>query len=315
MHETQGDLRRRPSVLSSIPGEIATMTFEPAFPRAPVGAIGIGAQKCASSWIHSVAASHPEITVGDPKELDFFSYYFDRGYRWYESHFDHDATGSMRFENSPSYFHDPRAPGRARAYNPDLKIVLLLRDPVKRAFSNHLHEIIKGHVGPVTFEEGLANNPAYVEQGLYATHLGKWRDAFDADRILVLFAEEISADPAAAARRLFGFLGVDESFDSAILHERRNESDRARLPVLRSGLRAGGDWMRRRGLEPVLARIKTTAPVAQILKANRIEVRDEIPPMRPETEARLWDIFHDEMADLRSMLGRDRLPWETGRER
>jgi hypothetical protein len=47
-----------------------------------VGAIGIGAQKCAPSWIHSVAGSHPEIGIGHPKELDFFSCHFDRGYRW-----------------------------------------------------------------------------------------------------------------------------------------------------------------------------------------------------------------------------------------
>lgn len=279
-----------------------------------VGAIGIGAQKCASSWIHSVAGSHPEIGVSDPKELDFFSYYFDRGYRWYESHFDRDDARSLRFENSPSYFHDPRAPGRARAYNPDLKIVLLLRDPVRRAFSNHLHEIIKGHVDPVPFEEGLANNPAYIEQGLYATHLARWRDAFDPDRILVLFSEEIATDPGAAARALFGFLGVDEGFDSAILHERRNESDRPRLPALRSGLRAGGDWMRRHSLEPMLARIKATPPVAQILRANSIEMRDEIPPMRPETAERLHGILADEMLRLRAMLGRDRLPWETGQD-
>lgn len=279
-----------------------------------VGAIGIGAQKCASSWIHSVAGSHPEIETHHSKELDFFSCYFDRGYRWYESHFSRDATRALRFENSPSYFHDPRAPGRAHAYNPDLKIVLLLRDPVRRAFSNHLHEIIKGHVDPIPFEDGLANNPAYIEQGLYATHLARWREAFDPDRILVLFAEEIAADPRTAARTLFGFLGVDETFESAILHERRNESDRARLPALRSVLRAGGDWMRRHELEPVLARIKTTPPVARILTANRIVMRDEVPPMRPETAERLHGIFADEMARLRGMLGRERLPWETGRD-
>ena len=301
------------------------MTFESSLPPlsefrakahpALVGAIGIGAQKCASSWIHSIAGSHPEIRIGTPKELDFFSYYFDRGYRWYESHFNQETAGALRFENSPSYFHDPRAPGRARAYNPDLKVVLLLRDPVQRAFSNHLHEIVKGHVGPVTFEEGLANNPAYVEQGLYATHLSRWREAFGPDRILVLFAEEIAADPATAAHALFGFLGVDDGFDSAILHERRNESDRARLPALRGGLRAGGDWMRRRGLEPMLARIKATPPVARLLKANSIDVRDEIPPMLPETAAHLREIFSGELARLRPMLGRERLPWETGQDR
>lgn len=273
-----------------------------------VNVIGIGAQKCASSWLHAVAGSHPEIAIAEPKELDFFSYYFDRGYRWYERHFG-ETDRPIRFESSPSYFHDPRAPARARAYNPDLQVVLLLRDPVKRAFSNHAHEIIKGHIPPLPFEAGLANNPAYVEQGRYATHLQRWRDAFGA-RVHVMFAEEVSADPAGAARALFRILDVDDTFHSAILDERRNGSDRARLPMLRTGLRAGGDWMRRRGLEPVLARIKAARPVAGLLRANSIEIRDEIPAMQPETEAQLRAIFAPEMDALREMLGRETLPWD-----
>src|SRR6056297_1669808 len=281
-----------------------------------VSAIGIGAQKCASSWIHAIAGSHPQISVSDPKELDFFSYYFDRGYQWYESHFESPGSKEkIRFENSPSYFHDPRSAGRAQAYNPDMKIVVLLRDPVKRAFSNHLHEVIKGHIDPVPFEDGLNNNPSYLEQGLYARHLRRWHDTFGAARVQVMFAEEIARDAGAAARALYEFLEVDTTFDSAILHERRNESDRARLPILRHGLRAGGNWMRRSGREPLLARIKATPPVAQILKANRIEVRNEIPPMRSDTEAALRAAFEPEMTALRAMLGRETLPWETGCER
>ena len=279
-------------------------------PTARPAAIGIGAQKCASSWFHAVAGSHPGISVSETKEVDFFSYYFDRGYRWYEGHFDAGRDARLCLENSPSYFHDPRAARRASAYRPDLKIVALLRDPLRRAMSNHLHEIIKGHIPPVTFEEGLANNPAYIEQGLYATHLQRWYDAFPAAQIKVMFAEDISCDASAAARELFDFLGVDPGFDSPILHERRNESDRPRLPLLRSGLRSGGDWMRRRGLEPVLARIKTAGPVAAMLRANKIEVRNEIPPMTPATEARLRDTFAPEMQRLRHLLGRDTLPWD-----
>jgi len=270
--------------------------------------IGIGAQKCASSWLHAVAGSHPEIALSNPKEVDFFSYYFDRGYQWYESHFP-DSDAPVRFECSPSYFHDPRTPGRAAAYRSDLKVLALLRDPVKRAFSNHMHEIIKGHIPPCCFEDGLENNPAYLEQGLYATHLRRWFDTFPRAQIKVMFAEDILADPDAAAASAFAFFGVSPGFDSAILHERRNESDRARLPMLRSGLRAGGDWLRRRGLENTLARIKATPPIAGLLRANSIQVRDEIPPMRPDTIARLEAYFAPEMDALQGLLGRDDLPW------
>lgn len=271
--------------------------------------LGIGAQKCASSWLHAVAGSHPEIGLSDPKEVDFFSYYFDRGYQWYETHFPKTSGASVYFECSPSYFYDPRAPERAAAYRPDLKILALLRDPLKRAFSNHMHEIIKGHISACSFEEGLKNNPAYLEQGLYATHLKRWFNAFPRDRIKVMFAEDISANPEAAAAEVFAFFGVAPEFDSAILHERRNESDRARIKVLRTGLRAGGDWLRRRGLETTLARIKATPPVAQLLRANSIQIRDEIPPMRPETRLKLGAYFAPEMEELCQLLSCESLPW------
>lgn len=272
--------------------------------------IGIGAQKCASSWLHAVAGSHPQIGTSEPKEVDFFSYYFDRGYQWYESHFAETPSANVYFESSPSYFHDPRAPKRALDYNPDLKVLPLLRDPIKRAFSNHMHEIVKGHISPCAFEEGLANNPAYIEQGLYGTHLSRWFDTFPQEQIRVFFAEDIASDAGVAAREVFGFIGVDQSFDSPILRERRNESDRPRIPALRTGLRAGGDWMRRRGLEPALARIKASGPVSTILSANKVEIRDEIPPMRSDTRARLDEIFAPEMDRLRQLLGRGTLPWE-----
>jgi len=275
--------------------------------------LGIGAQKCASSWIHAIAGSHPEVGVSRPKEVDFFSYYFDRGYRWYEAHFAWAHAARVRFECSPSYFHDPRAPARAREYRDDLRILALLRDPVKRAFSNHLHEIIKGHIPTCSFEDGLRNNPSYIEQGRYATHLGRWFDAFPREQIHVMFAEDISSDPAAAARSAFAFLGVNPDFETAILNERRNESDRARIPPLRTALRAGGDWARRQGYEATLARVKATLPVAALLRANKIEVRDEIPPMRAETRAELEEVFAPEMDALCALLGRDTLPWGRAR--
>lgn len=273
--------------------------------------LGIGAQKCASSWLHAVAGSHPEIGLSDPKEVDFFSYYFDRGYRWYETHFPQTPGARIWFECSPSYFHDPRAPDRAAAYRPELKVLALLRDPVKRAFSNHMHEIIKGHIPPCSFEEGLENNPAYLEQGLYATHLKRWFSAFPEDQVKVLFAEEIAVGPGQAAAGVFAFFGADTGFDSAILHERRNESDRARSRILRAGLRAGGRWMRQQGLEATLARIKAAAPVAGLLWANSVRIRDEIPPMQPETARRLEALFAPEMEALRVLLKRPALPWQA----
>ena len=272
--------------------------------------LGIGGQKCASSWLHAIAGSHPQITISTPKEVDFFSYYFDRGYRWYDNHFPAGSENKVRFESSPSYLIDPRAAARAAAYNPDMLVLALLRDPIKRAFSNHMHEIIKGHIPVCTFEEGMKNNPLYLDQGLYGKHLAPWFDAFPRNQIKVMFAEDISADAAGSAVEAFTFMGVDPAFESEILTERRNESDRAKSPVLRKTLRAGGDWLRRQGLEAHLAKVKKTPLIAKMMAANSVQVRDEIPAMHDETHAMLVSHFAEDVAALRDLLQVDP-PWKA----
>ena len=254
---------------------------------------------------------HPQIGVSDPKEIDFFSYYFDRGYEWYESHFAHAANCPVRFEASPSYFYDPRTPERVRAYDPAMKILLILRDPVNRAYSNHLHEIIKGHIGPINFAEGLANNPAYIDQGRYATHLSRWLSAFPRRQILVLLAEEIADDPQTAASQAYGFAQVDTSFTSAVVKERRNESDRARLPFLRHSLRTGGTILRKLGMEERLATVKKSGPVARLMKANSIDLRKDVPPMDANSRAHLQKEFCTELVALAKILDRAALPWPS----
>lgn len=275
-------------------------------------AIGIGAQKCASSWIHAVLAAHPQASVARDKEVDFFSYYYDRGYSWYEAQFDAASPATLHFENSPSYFHDPRTPGRVQAYDPTMKIVLLLRDPVERAYSNHLHEIIKGHIRPdASFEDGLKNNPSYLEQSRYATHLHRWLDVFPKHQLLVLLAEDIRQDPQGQAAKVYGFLGLDSSFTTGLLAERRNESDRARLPWLRKALRAQGDRLRRMGMEEQLMRMKKMPPFQQLLAANRIDVRAEVAPMRPETRQRITEELAPEIFELERLIDRPLTEWAS----
>ena len=148
--------------------------------------LGIGAQKCASSWIRNVLHDHPEVFVSHPREVDFFSYHYNRGYTWYERHFDHAGTAKAIGEISPSYFCDPLAPAWVREYKRDVKLILTLRDPIARAFSNHLHEIRMGHFrgADLRFEAGLESNPMYLFQSRYGTHLANWLREFPKDRVL-----------------------------------------------------------------------------------------------------------------------------------
>lgn len=281
---------------------------------APATFIGIGAQKAATTWLHDVLAGHPEVFVSEPKEIDFFSHWFNRGYDWYDAHFAAGAQRPCRGENSPSYLYDPAAPARARAYNPDLRLIAIVRDPVARAFSNHLHEVRMGRIpSDRTFEQAEARNPIYVEQGRYATHLQRWIDVFGRDRLLVLVAEEIAVDPDTALERTYAHLGLTPGIRPEGYAERRHESVAPRLRGLQNALRAGGTWLRAKGFRDSVEAMKRFGPVRAALALNQRDVRREAPPMLPETRARLEALFADESRRLAEMLGRDSLPWPSWR--
>jgi len=196
--------------------------------------VGIGAQKCASTWLYKVLEEHPEIGVSREKEIDFFSKKYDYGYQWYEAHFDGCADKRETGEISPSYFSDPSVPARVHRYNPATKILVTLRDPVQRALSQHRHEVRLGHFGgaSLSFEAGLKNNPMYIEQGLYATHLKRWLEYFPLEQIHVIVVDEINSNPYDVAHKAYEFLGVDGSYEPRCLKKQFNRSYANRYRML-----------------------------------------------------------------------------------
>ena len=275
--------------------------------------IGLGAQKAASSWIYTVLKDHPQIGVSEPKELDFFSNFYEFGFQWYERFFD-DCRGCRAVgEVSPTYLPSVEAPARARDYDPELRIVVSLRDPVARALSNHLHEVREGRLdkSDLSFETGLANSPMYVERSRYAAQLRRWFDMFDREQVLVLLQEEIVAAPEAHARLLYRHLGVDEDYQSPFSDTHVNRSYVAKSPAREAAVRHIGAAMRWIGGAHSVEAIKKIEVVRRFREANRVDIRELVPPVRPEPRAWLEAELAEDVLDLAHLLGRESLPWPT----
>ena len=274
--------------------------------------LGIGAQKCATTWVHRVLLDHPQAAVSDLKELNFFSAAYDHGAQWYESHFE-GKQGAAIGEISPSYFHDVAAPARAKAYNPDFKIVLTVRDPLARAYSNHLHEIRIGHYrGPdFGFEAGLANNPMYLEQSLYSKHFRNWLEHFDRHRILVLIQEEIENDPLVQARKLYEFLGLDSSHQSIFLFRRINQSYEEKLKGMNKVFRAFGRAGRRLGAGILVNSLRRHPAINAVREANRRHLNEVVPPMSETARTDLLRVLRADAQAFATLIKRADLPWPT----
>jgi len=205
----------------------------------------IGAQKCGTSTLHAALAQHPCITSCKVKEPSFFDIKYERGLKWYKAHFPtllrkawHLVTSDrvfLTFESTVSYIYHPHAPKRIAHHLPNSKLIVMLRNPVDRAYSEYWYRRTAWHDTEFeTFEKAieyeLASSIAdqeyrkilsderysyhkyyrysYLRRGLYAIQLQNLFRYIKRERVLVIKSEDFFHDPANEFLRILSFLRV-----------------------------------------------------------------------------------------------------------
>ena len=243
--------------------------------RALPDAMIIGAMKSGTSSLHYYLTQHPQVIAPLRKEVHYFDLNFEREESWYRTNFGREGQDGVNIDSSPYYLFHPLVPQRAHALVPGTKLIVLLRDPVRRAYSHYWHERDKGRE-PLSFEDAIAAEPdrigreherlvrgeiersaahqyfSYLARGRYAEQLGRWLQFYPREQLLILRFEDLVQDPLALTNEALAYLG---------------------LPVLGSAK-----------LEPRNTR--------------------KYPPIDPATAARLRDYFVPYDAALAQLLGR-----------
>jgi Sulfotransferase domain len=201
----------------------------------------IGGQRCATSSLHLYLAEHPAIGAPSMKEVHFFDINFGRGFPWYRGHFptvayQHVLTRvsgikSITGEGSPYYLFHPTSPYRIADTLPNVKLIVMLRDPVARLISHYHHErslnwedlslpeaIAQEPERLAGEEERIIRDPeyrsfshqhhSYLARGRYAEQLERWFAIFPREQILILESRRFFADPTAEFDRTLDFLGM-----------------------------------------------------------------------------------------------------------
>jgi hypothetical protein len=274
--------------------------------------IGVGAQKAATSWLFACLEEHPA-TCLPTKELHFFSrdQNWQRGRDWYEGQFGACGPGTTTGEYSTSYLANSEAARRIAHWYPDVRIVASLRNPVDRAFSNYRNDLMAGAIAVGTsFEEAVATHPEYVEQGRYATQLGRYLEWFSRDSIHVIVYDDVVDDARTVIKDLFRFLSLDAEFVPPSLLRVVNASrvprsvaadqamNRAAARLRRTPLAPAVRWARRKGLAGRVRRWNSRGSEA----ADGGEATDDI-------RERFAAALAPEVAALSEMLGRDLRQW------
>ena len=182
--------------------------------------LGIGAQKAGTTWLWQNLRIHPDICLPPRKELHFLDRHWDKGYTWYLGHFQpRRLKGRIAGEITPNYLvSDPARIATMRAINPDLKIMLLIRNPIDRAWSAaRYYSTNRKHVSAEDLSLGefaaLARTRFVFERGDYRKGLERWEAEFGSDQIWVGFYDMIQNEPLRTFQSVLGFLGGDPKID------------------------------------------------------------------------------------------------------
>jgi hypothetical protein len=174
--------------------------------------LGIGAIKAGTTWASEMLSAHPDVFLAHGKELHYFSHQYSNGLDWYLSKFSSSQSHSALGEFSVTYMNGSiETPRRIFDFNPEIKLIVCIRNPVERAFSQYRWEKQMGSKLP-EFREALKIRPDLLQNGCYSENLGPYWDLFPANQFFYIQHHEISINPGAVCRDLYQFLGVCPSF-------------------------------------------------------------------------------------------------------
>ena len=185
-----------------------------------------GAMKCGTTALDAYLRQHPDIGMADIKEVHFFDrdeYFRGRRppYALYHSHFMHVRSRKLWGEATPRYMFLQSAPARLREYNPAMKMIVILRNPIERAYSHWnmgrtrfsdatpFGEAIRRpqEWGLVSEKEKWAGL-TYVSRGFYATQLERVWETFPKSQTLVLRSEALRSNPLPVLNEICRFLEI-----------------------------------------------------------------------------------------------------------
>ena len=168
----------------------------------------IGAGRAGTTSIYQYLTFHPEICFSKVKEIHYFSIedLYKRGINYYHSFFDYKAENKIITAADTYLFVDKKAPKRIQKYNPEMKFLVMLRNPVERAYSGYNYAINNGYLNKnIDFKEASENEHKIIEkskiqdinnlcniyQSKYYEHLKYWMNYFPIENFLLLKTNEL----------------------------------------------------------------------------------------------------------------------------
>ncbi len=287
----------------------------------------VGAPKCGTTALSYYLKQHPEVFIPEVKEPHFFgtdlvSPKYIRDERRYLSLFSAAQDEKRVGEASVWYLYSELAAAEIKEFEPSVRIIIMLRDPVEMLHSLHSQFLFVGNEDIVDFETALdaeedrkrglriPKNAKFVtglfyrETVKYARQVQRYFDTFGRDDVFVVIYDDFRSDVAGVYKETLRFLDVDPDFQPEFRVV--NPNKRARSTSLMNFLKSPPQDARRlvRSLVPPSMRRNLGENIKRL--NTRYEPRD---PVDPELSQRLRTELAEEVERVSQLLGRDLTHW------
>jgi Sulfotransferase domain len=183
-----------------------------------------GAQKSGTTALHYFLSKHPHVTMGDQQEIHFFDndalFLSEPDYEQLHKHYPLIGPSMTAGDCTPSYLYYEPTAERIYRYNPKIKLLILLRNPVDRAFAHWNMQRFRGRE-PLDFFDAVreeqtriagappseARRFAYIDRGFYALQLGRFFKFFPREQVKVIKFEDFTGRQRETLTSIFSFLG------------------------------------------------------------------------------------------------------------
>lgn len=293
----------------------------------------IGAGKAGTTSLYEYLREHPQIYMSPKKEPRFFAVEDeeinfqgpdDSRFRFinriddYQKLFSRVSNEIAIGEASPIYLTTPKAPRRIHHHIPNAKIIVILRDPIERAYSNFLDSLSRGIETTDDFAEAMTLEDQriknrwsphwhYKRKGFYFSFLKPYFELFDRENIKVYFFDDLKKNPQAIVKDIYHFLGVDHFFepDFSIKH---NPSGIPRSIRLHTYF-LNRIWSKNSKVN----RIKNLGLVSDLLQQMESSIFQlnlkEKPKISKDTRKKFIDVYKEDIFNLQELVNRDLSQW------
>lgn len=292
--------------------------------------IVIGAQKAGTTSLFRYLQLHPMIYMLPEKEAPFFNRddYYQKGLEWYIKEFFTDAPEHKLWGKvTPGYMTDHRVPQRIYQEIPDVKLIVLLRNPIDRAFSHYkmavrrswenqsFKETIKRKLqaSVLEYERSFPNKidqKGYLVLGEYYRIIIKYLQVFPQEQVLFLFTENLAKEPHVTLKKIMNFLNVDDQFQPPNLHIKYHVGGtKTKIPIDTVDLQK--NWLIRqiRKILPYKYRTVYWRRFLFWFKTSNIVADSTDVQMSIETRKLLAKFYQDDVRNLNSIIEAV-IPWK-----